>query len=111
MGCNLGDLEKMVAELSPIEKVTLVQRLLTDLNVPFPGIDADPAICGGDPCIARTRIPVWLLVQFRQSGMSESDLLKNYPSLSASDLTNAWAYYALNKAAIDAQIRQNEEAE
>jgi uncharacterized protein (DUF433 family) len=111
MGIDFADLEKMVDGLSQLEKASLLQRILRGLDSTFHGIEIDPGICGGDPYIAHTRIPVWILVNFRQSGMSEIELLKNYPSLSASDLANAWAYYYAHRAEIENQIMQNEEDE
>ncbi len=50
---------------------------------PFPGIASLPGVCGGEPCIVRTRIPVWVLEQSRRGGISEADLLRNYPTLRA----------------------------
>jgi uncharacterized protein (DUF433 family) len=41
-----------------------------------------------------TRFPVWVLESFRRLGMNESRLLDNYPTLTATDLANAWAYAA-----------------
>jgi len=41
----------------------------------FPGIDTRPDVCGGEPCIVRTRIPVWVLDQARRLGASEQALL------------------------------------
>jgi uncharacterized protein (DUF433 family) len=76
----------------------------------FPGIEMTPGVVGGDACIVRTRIPVWLLVQARHLGVSEADLLRSYPTLTAQDLTNAWAYYRTHRAEIDAQIIENEAA-
>ena len=73
-------------------------------------IEAAPNICGGAPCIRRTRIPVWLLVRARQLGMSDSDLLHCYPTLRAEDLSNAWAYYRSHHADIEQQILDNETA-
>lgn len=74
------------------------------------GIDRNPGVCGGEPCITRTRIPVWLLEQMRRLGIRESDILRSYPALRAVDLVNAWAYVAFHEAEIDQQIRENEEA-
>ncbi len=74
-----------------------------------PGIESDPHVCGGDPCIIRTRIPVWVLVQSRRLGMSEADILKSYPSLQAKDLENAWSYEHTHRGEIDRQIAENEE--
>jgi hypothetical protein len=35
---------------------------------------------------------VWLVVEARQLGITESQLLQDYPHISASDLVNCWAY-------------------
>jgi uncharacterized protein (DUF433 family) len=75
-----------------------------------PGIDSRPDICGGEACIVRTRIPVWLLEQARRLGTTEQVLLAAYPSLRAEDLVNAWNYARAHAAEIEAQIRDNEPA-
>ena len=64
----------------------------------------------GEPCIVRTRIPVWVLEQSRRIGISEADLLRSYPNLRAEDLANAWAYVRSHRSEIDLQILENEEA-
>jgi uncharacterized protein (DUF433 family) len=74
------------------------------------GIEADPEICGGEPCIVRTRIPVWVLIQARKLGTSEAEILRAYPTLRAEDLTNAWAYYRGHRDEIEQQIEENEAA-
>ncbi len=76
----------------------------------FPGISRTPGIVGGDPCIAGTRIPVWLLVEARQLGMSENEILRAYPSLNAGELIQAWSYYDSHRAEIERQIQDNEAA-
>ena len=81
-----------------------------DLADAFAGIDSTPNVCGGEACIVRTRIPVWLLVQARKLGSSEADLLHSYPTLLAEDLANAWAYYRAHKPEIEAEIVENEAA-
>jgi uncharacterized protein (DUF433 family) len=75
-----------------------------------PGIDSRPDICGGEPCIVRTRIPVWLLEQARRLGVTEQGLLAAYPTLRAEDLVNAWAYARSHAAEIDEQIIDHEAA-
>ncbi len=82
--------------------------VLRDLNEVFPGIEKTPGVCGGSACLANTRLPVWLLAQARRGGVSEADLLLDYPSLRAEDLVNAWAYVSAHQAEIDEDIRQNE---
>lgn len=63
-----------------------------------------------EPCIARTRIPVWALVRTRQLGASDAELLRSYPRLNAEDLVYAWGYYESHREEIDRQIRDNEAA-
>ena len=78
--------------------------------MPSPALRVAPDICGGEPCIVRTRIPVWVLVRAKQLGVSEADLLRSYPTLRAEDLTNVWAYSRAYRQEIERQIRENEEA-
>jgi uncharacterized protein (DUF433 family) len=92
------------------EKAQVLQLVVRDLGDAFPGIDSIPGVCGGEPRIVRTRIPVWLLVEARQLGTSEAELLHSYPSLRAEDLVNAWGYYRAHKDEIELQIRENEAA-
>ena len=107
---NLSDFEKLLPELSPGEKAQILKWVVQELGEAFPGIDSRPYVCGGEPCIVRTRIPVWLLEQARRLGLSEQALLAAYPSLRAEDLVNAWAYARSHAAEIEAQIRENESA-
>jgi len=107
---KLDEAKKMVSELLPAERASLLQTVASDLGDAFPGIDSTPGICGGEPCIVRTRIPVWVLEQARRLGANESNLLQSYPTLRASDLVSAWAYERQNRQDIDRQIRENEDA-
>lgn len=76
----------------------------------MPGIEKTKNVCGGDACIASTRVPVWALEQGRRLGFTEAELLDNYPSLTGNDFTAAWAYVADHRAEIEKAIRENEEA-
>ena len=73
-------------------------------------IEASPEVCGGEPRVTGTRIPVWLLVRARRLGTSKAELLRAYPSLRAEALTSAWAYYDDHREEIERQIRDNETA-
>jgi uncharacterized protein (DUF433 family) len=44
-------------------------------------------------------------------GLSQSLILDNYPTLTATDLANAWAYAAAFLDEIEIAIRENDEAE
>ncbi|MGB0386435.1 MAG: DUF433 domain-containing protein [Ardenticatenaceae bacterium] len=104
----LQQAEKLLITMTPAEKTQLLQWVVRDIGGAFPGIESTPGVCGGDPCIVRTRIPVWLLVQARKLGTSEADLLRSYPTLRAEDLANAWAYYRSHRDEIELQIYENE---
>lgn len=103
-------IEQLLAGLKRSEKARILQAIARDLGDSFPGIESAPGVCGSDPCIVRTRIPVWLLVQARNLGMSEAEILQSYPTLRAEDLVNAWAYYRSHRQEIDFQIAENEAA-
>jgi len=64
------------------------------LNPLLHRIAIDPHVCGGKPCIKGTRIWVSLLLDFLAEGMSEADLLANYPQLCCEDVLAAIAYGA-----------------
>jgi uncharacterized protein (DUF433 family) len=107
---KLEQIENLLTELSRAEKAQVLQLVVRDLGEAFSGIESEPGVAGGEPCIVRTRIPVWLLVRARQLGTSEADLLRSYPSLRAEDLANAWAYARAHRDEIERQILDNEAA-
>ncbi len=107
---TLQEAEKLLSTMTRAEKAQLLQWVARDLGDAFPGIDSMPGVSGGEPCIVRTRIPVWVLVQARHLGTSEADLLRAYPTLRAEDLANAWAYYRSHREEIEQQIQENEAA-
>ena len=72
-------------------------------------ISKKPDRCGGDACIRETRIPIWVLVNYRRLGASDADVLRAYPGLTPADLEAAWEYAAASLAEIDSDIRENEE--
>jgi uncharacterized protein (DUF433 family) len=92
------------------EKAQLLQTVARDVGDAFPGIESNPKVAGGEPCIVRTRIPVWLLEQARRLGTSEAQLLQAFPVLRAEDLVNAWDYVRAHRDEIDRQIGENEAA-
>jgi uncharacterized protein (DUF433 family) len=61
---------------------------------PLDRISIDPAVCGGKPCIRGTRIWVSLILDLLAGGMSETELLAEYPGLSHDDILAAIAYGA-----------------
>lgn len=74
------------------------------------GIETNPNVCGGEPCLVGTRIPVWVLEQARRLGSTESNLLQAYPMLRSKHLASAWSYVDSHSEEIEQQIRENEAA-
>ena len=75
------ELEKQLLALSPAEKAQVIQLLVQSLSNTWQGIEKTPGVCGGDACIAGTRIPVWSLVIDRRLGMSDAKILEAFPLL------------------------------
>ena len=103
------EIERFLAGLSKADKAQVLKAVADDLLDAYPGIESRLNVCGGDPCVAGTRISVWVLEQARRQSVSESALLAEYPAISAQDLANAWSYVRSHRAEIDEQIRRNED--
>ena len=54
----------------------------------------DPEVMVGKPVIRGTRIPVELIVRMLAQGLSEADILREYPRLQPEDIRAALAYAA-----------------
>ena len=105
---NLQKAKELLHLMTRAEKAQVLQWVANDLSDIFPGIEKTPGICGGVARVAGTRIPVWSLVQARQMGYSDERLLSEYPTLRASDLINAWAYFQEHINDIETQILEND---
>jgi len=90
------------------EKAQAIQLLTESFGSSWRGIEKTPGVCGGNACIAQTRIPIWGLIHARRIGYSEADLLSSYPTLTAADLANAWIYTKAYPEEIEAAIAENE---
>lgn len=77
---------------------------------PASWISKTPGVCGGDACIRNTRITVWGLVERRNLGLSDDEMVQDIHGLTWDDLTAAWNYYDQHREEIDQAIRENEEA-
>lgn len=109
MSRALEDITRLLPDLTNGEKAQLLQAVAGHVAGAFPGIESTPGVCGGEPCIVRTRIPVRVLELYRRLGTSEAALLQNFPTLRAQDLANAWAYVQARRAEIDDLIRAEDE--
>ena len=103
------EIDAILSKLNRAEKAELAGRLVGELLNTWPGIEKTPGVAGGEACITRTRIPVWVVENYRRVGWSEAEILENYPSLRAADLVNAWSYAGAHREEIDSAIRANQE--
>ncbi|MFB2771115.1 DUF433 domain-containing protein [Pelatocladus sp. BLCC-F211] len=107
---TLKELEQQLLALSPDEKVQAIQLLAQSLGSNWQGIEKTPRVCGGEARIAKTRIPVWVLVEARRLGYSDADFLTSYPTITATDLANAWVYAQAHPDEIELAIERNQVA-
>jgi uncharacterized protein (DUF433 family) len=56
------------------------------MNTLLERITIDPQLCGGKPCIKGTRIWVSLILDFLADGMTEAELLAEYPGVVHEDV-------------------------
>jgi uncharacterized protein (DUF433 family) len=64
------------------------------MNALLERIAIDPEVCGGKPCIKGTRIWVSLVLDLLAGGMTEAELLAEYPQLVHDDVLATLAYGA-----------------
>jgi uncharacterized protein (DUF433 family) len=107
---TLKDIESQLLSLTAPEKEQAIQLLAQSLGTVWTGIEKTPGICGGNARIVNTRITIWGLVNSRQIGYSDGDLLRSYPQLTAIDLVNAWNYAKAYPDEIFSAIQENETA-
>jgi uncharacterized protein (DUF433 family) len=60
-------------------------------------ITIDPMKMGGVPCIRHLRIPVATIAGLLEEGVSEAEILEDYPDLEPEDLRAAMGYTRLNR--------------
>jgi len=57
-------------------------------------IEMNPKVMVGKPVIKGTRIPVELIVRMVAQGITDNDILREYPRLQADDIRSALVYAA-----------------
>ncbi len=60
----------------------------------FPRISVDPAICGGRPTVAGTRMRVTDILDMLASGVSEEEILADFDYIESEDIRASLAYAA-----------------
>ena len=57
-------------------------------------ISADPAVRSGKPCVRGTRITVFDVLEYLAGGMSEDQILADFPTLTRDDIRACLAFAA-----------------
>ena len=60
----------------------------------FERITIDPAVCTGKPCIRGLRFTVYDLASYLASGMTEDEILKDFPYLEKEDFQAVYEFFA-----------------
>lgn len=107
MTTNFDSVREAVLHLPKGDQARLLALVALEVADAHPGIDFNEKVCGGSARIVRTRIPVWLLESLRRSGSTDAELLAAYPSLTAEDLANAWAYARSHRQEMNREIAAN----
>lgn len=77
-------------------------------TVSAPRIIRNPRICGGEPTLAGTRVPVSSIVIQWRFDQDVDRLLDAFPHLDSAAIERALGYYAKHRAEIDRLIDENE---
>lgn len=62
------------------------------MEEPMDKIMIDPEVLSGKPVIKGTRIPVYLIIELLGHGMTEKEILLQYPTLKKEDIKAALVY-------------------
>ena len=52
----------------------------------------DPEVLSGKPVIKGTRIPIYLIIELLANGITEKEILRQYPTLKKEDIKAALLY-------------------
>jgi len=64
---------------------------MTDLN---PRITVEPGKMGGKPCIRGLRLTVYDMASYLASGMTEEEILRDFPYLEKDDFRAVYEFFA-----------------
>ena len=74
-------------------------------------VQETPGVCGGYPCIGKTRIPVRMIVELFQDTGDLEQTAAMFPQLTTKQVQEALAYYRDFPARVDEDIARNARTE
>ena len=104
---TLEEARTVLGQLTPGDRLKLLESLAHETVEVSPGIFRTPGVCGGEACVRGMRIPVWLLEEGRRRGATEEQSFQAHPGLTHEDLAHAWTYVAAHRDEIDRSIQEN----
>jgi uncharacterized protein (DUF433 family) len=76
----------------------------------YRNIERDPARCGGQPVVAKTRIRVATILTSYRQGMNIEEIVQQFEPLKPADVHDALAYAYDHLAEIEADLAADDEA-
>ncbi len=67
-------------------------------------ISVNPAVRSGKPCIKGTRITVYDVLEYLAGGMSEDQILTDFPDLTREDIRNCLAFAAARERRLETSV-------
>ena len=67
-------------------------------------ITINPDIRSGKPCISNTRITVYDILEYLAGGMSEKEILSDFPRLTHEDIQAVFAFAAAKECRLSASL-------
>jgi uncharacterized protein (DUF433 family) len=67
-------------------------------------ITVDPAVRSGKPCVKGTRITVYDVLEYLAGGMTEAEILADFPDLSADDIRAVLAFAAARERRVSNSV-------
>lgn len=84
-------------------KVPEVWRILDVMGL-IDRISIDPAVRSGKPCIRGTRIAVYDILEYLAGGMSEEQVVRDFPGLTSEDVRAALEFAAERERKLAASV-------
>lgn len=79
-----------------------------DTRVVYRYIESKPGVCGGEPVIKGTRVPVRSIVLKWRLGYAPEEMVQAIPHITLAQVFEALSYYSDNQAEIDDYIDRNQ---
>ena len=93
MGVHLGSIRLLMHEATPILYSVSVSTE-SEMSELLDRITINPAVRSGKPVISGTRITVSDILEYLASGMSEDEIIADFPDLSHEDILATLAFAA-----------------